>query len=260
MAQKVESAIDRLTEYRTALITAATTGKIDVRKVKIPQPQPSHALNAQGYFNALRSYLNTAHYEVTETDGGRIVMKEKIFSRARRSPLNIGSGWSVTGEALVINLDKKNRNGNSDPLFHFLDDNAKPWSKRCDFVVFHRVRERINVHCFEFKSATLPEAWLISLKASEAWCRALHSTIKHYTGDAKRLYLTKFVLSCHPNPAPVSGRGRKIPPTRPLHPPLSVSGHRRPFPRRLGQHQRRIHQLRAAHEKAYRSPARRRDH
>jgi type I restriction enzyme S subunit len=35
---KVESAIDRLTEYRTALITAATTGKIDVRKVKIPQP------------------------------------------------------------------------------------------------------------------------------------------------------------------------------------------------------------------------------
>ena len=27
-----------LTEYRTALITAATTGKIDVRKVKIPKP------------------------------------------------------------------------------------------------------------------------------------------------------------------------------------------------------------------------------
>lgn len=30
-------AIDRLTEYRTALITAATTGKIDVRKVKVPK-------------------------------------------------------------------------------------------------------------------------------------------------------------------------------------------------------------------------------
>jgi type I restriction enzyme S subunit len=38
MTKKVESAIDRLAEYRTALITAATTGKIDVRKVKIPQP------------------------------------------------------------------------------------------------------------------------------------------------------------------------------------------------------------------------------
>lgn len=35
---KITEAIDRLTEYRAGLITAATTGKIDVRKVKIPQP------------------------------------------------------------------------------------------------------------------------------------------------------------------------------------------------------------------------------
>ncbi len=33
MIQKVESAIEKLTEYRTALITAAVTGKIDVRKL-----------------------------------------------------------------------------------------------------------------------------------------------------------------------------------------------------------------------------------
>ena len=38
MAAKVTEAITRLTEYRTALITAATTGKIDVRGVKIPKP------------------------------------------------------------------------------------------------------------------------------------------------------------------------------------------------------------------------------
>jgi type I restriction enzyme, S subunit len=41
MMNKVESAIDRLTEYRTALITAATTGKIDVRNVKVPVHSPS---------------------------------------------------------------------------------------------------------------------------------------------------------------------------------------------------------------------------
>lgn len=35
MREKVEAAIGFLTEYRTALITAATTGKIDVRKVKL---------------------------------------------------------------------------------------------------------------------------------------------------------------------------------------------------------------------------------
>ena len=35
MGDKVQEAIERLTEYRTALITAATLGKIDVRNVKI---------------------------------------------------------------------------------------------------------------------------------------------------------------------------------------------------------------------------------
>lgn len=150
------------------------------------------SLNAQGYFNALRSYLNRAHYEATETDGGRIVMKEKIYLPGSQTAIEQKVRMLVTGEAIVINLDKKiSRNNNqSHPLFHFLDDNAKPWSKRCDFVIFHRVRERINVHCFEFKSATFPETLVDQLEASEAWCRSLHSTIKHYTGVAKRLHLT----------------------------------------------------------------------
>jgi hypothetical protein len=169
-------------------------------------------LNAQGYFNALRSYLNTEHYEVRDIEGDQIVMSEKIFVANQTKPVEYKVRLKVTGEALVINLDTKrsqngkqkgSRSGNqSPPLFHFLDDNAKPWSKRCDFVVFHRVKERINVHCFEFKSATFPDALVDQLEASEAWCRALRSTIKHYTGDAKPLRLTKFVLSTHPNPAP----------------------------------------------------------
>lgn len=159
-------------------------------------------LNAQGYFNALRSYLNIAEYEVTDTDSERIVLKEKVFVNSSATAVEYKVRLGVTGEALVINLDKKTRNGNCEPLFHFLNDNAKPWSRRCDFVVFHRVRERINVHCFEFKSASLPESLVDQLNASHAWCRTLHSTIQHYTGDGKRLYLTKFVLSCHPNPGP----------------------------------------------------------
>lgn len=32
LVRKVEEAVERLQEYRTALITAAVTGKIDVRK------------------------------------------------------------------------------------------------------------------------------------------------------------------------------------------------------------------------------------
>lgn len=108
---------------------------------------------------------------------------------------------SVSGEAIVINLDKKIR-GKSPPLFHFLDDNGKPWSKRCDFVIFHRHREKVSVFIMEFKSGTFPDGLVDQIKASEAWCRALHGIIKLYTGKAKRLHLTKYVLACHANPAP----------------------------------------------------------
>jgi type I restriction enzyme S subunit len=38
MMERTQAAITRLTEYRIALITAATTGKIDVRNVQIPEP------------------------------------------------------------------------------------------------------------------------------------------------------------------------------------------------------------------------------
>jgi type I restriction enzyme S subunit len=38
IADKANNAIERLTEYRSALITAAVTGQIDVRDVKVPTP------------------------------------------------------------------------------------------------------------------------------------------------------------------------------------------------------------------------------
>lgn len=166
-------------------------------------------LNAQGYFNALRSYLNTRHYEVGQPVTGQITLKEEIYRPGSAHPVSQRVRLSVPGEALVIKLDKKNNRGSLDPLFHFLDDNGKPWSQRCDFVVFHRHRERMNVYCIEFKSATLPDSIADQLEASEAWCRSLHCIIKHYTGDAKRLHLTKYVLSCHPSPASFLDRAGK---------------------------------------------------
>jgi len=168
------------------------------------------SINAQGYFNALRSYLNTKHYEVTDTDLGRIVLKEKIYPANSPDPVEQRVRLTVTGEALVINLDKKvslskkereEKINQSPPLFHFLDDTAKPWSKRCDYVIFHRVGQRLMVHCIEFKSASLPDSLVDQLDASEAWCRTMHSAIKHYTGKARKLHLTEFVVSCHANPA-----------------------------------------------------------
>jgi type I restriction enzyme S subunit len=36
LVDATEETVARLTEYRTALITAATTGKIDVRQIEVP--------------------------------------------------------------------------------------------------------------------------------------------------------------------------------------------------------------------------------
>jgi len=162
------------------------------------------AINAEGYFNALRSYLNTGHYEIKCAPDGNVAMKEKIFLPGNQQK-DLEVKLTVPGKALVIKLDvKTDKKGNhSDPLFHFLDDNGKPWSKRCDFVVFHLHRGSICVLCFEFKWETLPvERVIAQLNASESWCRSLHSIIEHYTTKKRRLNLTKYVLSAHPDPSP----------------------------------------------------------
>lgn len=44
MAKKIREAIDRLVEYRSALITSAVTGKIDVRSFQVSQPSEDLAL------------------------------------------------------------------------------------------------------------------------------------------------------------------------------------------------------------------------
>jgi hypothetical protein len=159
------------------------------------------AVDSNNYFHGLRSYLNVNTYEVTKRENDRIVLEEKIFLPDRQERLQkVKIGYF--GEAIAINLDKKNQRGNSDPLFHFLEDEAKPWAKRCDFVIFQLCNNRISVYCLEFKSASLPEGLVQQLTASEAWCKSLHSIISLYTGAKKRMILKKFVFSCITDPAP----------------------------------------------------------
>ena len=158
------------------------------------------AVDANKYFRGLRSYLNTNEYEVTKRHNDRIVLEEKIFltgGAERKQKVHLG----FSGDVITIQLDRKNRSGNSNPLFHFFDDNAKPWSKRCDFVIFQLLNRRINVYCIEFKSASLPEGLVDQLTASEAWCKSVHSIISLYTGERKRLNLKKFVFSCMDDPS-----------------------------------------------------------
>ncbi len=156
-------------------------------------------LNTQGYFNALRSYLNMNYYAVTQSTD-KIILKEKIFVQGSLKLKEIKVLLKLKGDVFAIKLDKLNKKGNLEPLFHFLDDNGKPWSKRCDFVLF-QFQRKINVYCIEFKYKTLPIEGIINqLDASSAWCQSLHSTIKNYTNKYKKLHLTKYVFSCHPDP------------------------------------------------------------
>jgi hypothetical protein len=158
------------------------------------------AITAESYFSALRDYLNTKHYAVTEVENDKIVIKDKVLLPGASKPKDKRVRLKVPGDGLVINLDRKNNQGNSDPLFHFLDDESKPWAKRCDFVIFHLHQKKISALCIEFKSGSFPIGLVDQMNAGAAWCRSLHSVIKHYTGITKRMSITKYVFSCHESP------------------------------------------------------------
>jgi hypothetical protein len=159
------------------------------------------SLTAEGYFNCLREYLNDK-YKVAARDGGRIVLEEKVYWPGIEKPKDQKVRLAYKGDAIVVRLDKKNPLGNSDPLFHFLEDGSKPWAKRCDFVIFQLIRNSLNIYCIEFKSGSLPESLVDQLEASEAWCRSLHGIIKSYTTKTKKLTLRKYVFSSMDDPSP----------------------------------------------------------
>jgi hypothetical protein len=158
------------------------------------------AVDATAYFRGLISYLNKQTYEVTARDSGRIVLEEKFYlADGKESSEKVRLGFS--GDVMVIRLDTKPiKKGDDYRLFHFLDNEAKPWSKRCDFVIFHLIDNRINIHCIEFKSASIPDSVVDQLKASESWCKSLHEIISIYTGQKKRMHLKKYVFTCVDDP------------------------------------------------------------
>jgi len=157
------------------------------------------AVTAQAYFTCLKSYLNLDYYAIQPNLKNELKLSEKISTVDGKKELNVL--LSFRGDAFAIKLDKEVKKGQHLPLFHFLDDTGRPWSKRCDFVVFH-LNRTIRIYCIEFKYKTLPvETIMNQLKSSTSWCHSLFATIKNYTNKKRRLYLTKYVLSCHPNPA-----------------------------------------------------------
>lgn len=155
-------------------------------------------LNAEGYFGHIKACLNQAFIQDQGT-GEFITLKEKIEGQPK--PLTVS--FPFEGAAFSINLDLKATKKGDDPrLFRFLDDEAKPWAKKCDFVVFHRMPVGIYAYLIEFKSNGIDGAGIkAQLDASINWLKSLKQVVAHYYGHERELTVQKFVFSSNTNPA-----------------------------------------------------------
>lgn len=162
-------------------------------------------LDAATYFQHLKAYVNDK-YVVHDGAGGEVILKEKYFPkdgvRAKTRKIKL----ELSGPGLAFKLDhdqvELTRKKSKPALFHFLDDNSKPWSKRCDFVIFRTERRALYADCIEFKSKSLTSAKIVpQLKAGVNWCRSLKHTISNYTGDNRKIRVRKFVFGTNENPA-----------------------------------------------------------
>ncbi|WP_155986105.1 hypothetical protein [Thioalkalivibrio sp. AKL10] len=168
------------------------------------------AINLHGYFEHLRSYL-ADDYIVDCGEGGTLTIKEKYYPEGSGSPKIMKIQFSFTGEAFAINLDKKVKKSKgkgecSQALFAFLDDNGKPWSKKCDYVIFHRLPRHIYVYCIELKSKGINVDTISGqLNAGVSWVKSLKKIIETYSGHRKQIKVQKFVFSSNRNPVAYLG-------------------------------------------------------
>lgn len=155
------------------------------------------SLEAVSYFDHLRAYIADT-YVVDEGTTGSITLAEKYFREGEIQKSTHKVTLPFNGKAFALKLD-----GRKEPLFHFLDDNGKQWSKRCDFVVFQCYQRSLNAYLFEFKTKSLdPSSIIDQLRAGAHWCASLRKVVSQYTGDDQNIRIRKFVLTENENPAP----------------------------------------------------------
>lgn len=154
------------------------------------------SLEAVSYFDHLRAYISN-EYVVDDGTAGSITLTEKYFREGETKKSTRKVTLPFNGKAFALKLD-----GRTERLFHFLDDNGKQWSKRCDFIVFQCYQRCINAYLFEFKTKSLdPSSIIDQLRSGAHWCACLRKVVNEYTGDDRRIRVRKFVLTENDNPA-----------------------------------------------------------
>jgi hypothetical protein len=162
------------------------------------------SLDAATYFRHLKAYVNK-DYILHDGTGERVVLIENYFRPEDVKPQQRKIELKLPSVGMAFKLDNddfENTNKKSKPpLFHFLDDTAKQWSKRCDFVVFYVNQRSFHADCIEFKSKSLTAEKIVpQLKAGACWVSSLKRIVENYTGDRRRIKLRKFVFAENDNP------------------------------------------------------------
>ncbi|MDR6758767.1 hypothetical protein J2Y48_004075 [Mycoplana sp. BE70] len=156
------------------------------------------ALTTDAYYGHLKACLNPDFIQ-DRGESGSVTLKEKIDGVPK--PLTVT--FPFEGQAFSVNLDLKPIKKGDDPrLFRFLDDDAKPWARKCDFVVFHRMSLGIYAYLIEFKSNGIDQTGIkAQLDAGTNWLRSMKRVVEHYFGHSHPLFVQKFVFSSNTNPA-----------------------------------------------------------
>lgn len=162
------------------------------------------SLAADVYFEHLRAYVNS-EYVMHNGFDGKVILVEKYFrtneTKARKREIEL----LIPGPGMAFKLDHDEfevRGKKAKPaLFHFLDDNGKPWSKRCDFIVFYVCKKHLFADCIEFKSGNIAGAAIREqLRAGCHWVKSLKRTVEHYTTDTRKIRVRKFVFGDKDDP------------------------------------------------------------
>ena len=161
-------------------------------------------LDAGTYFEHPKAYVNS-EYVLNDGADRRIILAENYFRPDDLKKQKSRIEFLLPGAGMAFRIDQEDFDTSSNkakpPLFHFLDDRAKPWSKRCDFVIFYVNGRAFHADCIEFKSKSLASDKIVpQLRAGTCWLHSLKRTIEHYTGDKRRIRLRKFVFAENENP------------------------------------------------------------
>lgn len=171
-------------------------------------------LAAGTYFEHLKAYINS-DYVMHDGSDSKVILSEKYFRPEDVRPKERRIELLLPGTGMAFKLDQDDfdiaKKKSKPPLFHFLNDNAKPWSRRCDFVIFYTNGRAFHADCIEFKSKSLTAEKIVpQLKAGACWVRSLKQTVEHYTGDTRKIRLRKFVFAENDNPGAYLDANRQL--------------------------------------------------